>query len=84
MKMLGPNFEALRYRRVNLAVTAIERGARLMRISGREMHDRLQAQGLIRNRLFARYEDLHTQSADWVAEDAVETLKNWEAASHAR
>ena len=80
MKPKSQNFTSLRYRRVNLAVAAIERGARLMRISGREMHDRLQAQGLIRNRLFARYEDLHTQSAEWVAEDAVETLKNWETA----
>ena len=80
MKLQSQNFATLRYRRVNLAVTAIERGARLLRISGREMHDRLQAQGLIRNRLFARYDDLHTQSADWVAEDIVETLKNWEAA----
>lgn len=43
------------------------------------MHDRLQKQGLIHNRLFKRYEELHTQSLQWVAEDISETLLNWEA-----
>ena len=38
-------------------------------------------QGLIHNRLFKRYEELHTQSLDWVAEDICETLLNWEAES---
>lgn len=67
-----------RYRRIHLAVSAIENGARLMRIPGVEMYRRLKAQGLIHNRLFARYDVLHTQGMDWVAHDTVETLKNWE------
>ena len=50
-----------------------------MNISGQEMHDRLLAQGLIHNRLIARYDDLHTQSLDWVADDIAEALQNWEA-----
>ena len=69
------------YRRVHFAVMAIENGARKLGISGKEMHDRLLKQGLIHNRLFKRYDDLHTQSLDWVADDICETLLNWEAES---
>ena len=67
------------YRRIHFAVMAIESGARKLRISGKEMHDRLSKQGLIKNRLIKRYEELHTQSLDWVADDIAETLLNWEA-----
>lgn len=51
-----------------------------MGIGGREMHDRLQAQDLIRNYLLAGYEPLHTQSYEYVADSTVETLRNWENA----
>lgn len=67
------------YRRIHFAVMAIESGARKLDISSKEMHDRLRKQGLIRNRLFKRYDTLHTQSLDWVADDISETLLNWEA-----
>lgn len=67
------------YRRIHFAVMAIESGARKLGISNKEMHDRLRKQGLIRNRLFKRYDTLHTQSLDWVADDTSETLLNWEA-----
>lgn len=67
------------YRQIHFAVMAIESGARKMGVSGREMHDRLSKQGLIKNRLIKRYDELHTQSLDWVAEDISETLLNWEA-----
>ena len=67
------------YRRIHFAVMAIESGARKLGISGKEMHDRLSKQGLIKNRLIKRYEELHTQSLDWVADDISETLLNWEA-----
>lgn len=66
------------YRHIHFAVMAIESGARKLGISGKEMHDRLQKQGLIHRRLIKRYEDLHTQSLDWVADDICETLLNWE------
>jgi len=68
------------FRKIRLAVAAIDGGARKMGISGREMYERLNRQGLVHNRLLARYEQLHTQSEGWVVEDTVETLKNWEAA----
>ena len=67
------------YRRIHFAVMAIESGARKLGISGKEMHDRLSKQDLIKNRLIKRYEELHTQSLDWVADDICETLLNWEA-----
>ncbi len=67
------------YRQVHFAVMAIESGAKNLGITGKDMHDRLQKQGLIRNRLFKRYEELHTQSLQWVADDISETLLNWEA-----
>lgn len=69
------------YRLIHFAVMAIESGAKLLQISGQEMEQRLQAQGLIRKRLIDQYEMLHTQSLDYVAEDITETLKNWEAES---
>ena len=67
------------YNRIHFAVMAIESSARKLHISGQRMHDRLKAQNLIHDRLLARYEDLHTQSLEWVADDTVATLKNWEA-----
>ena len=73
------NTDSDTYRRIHFAVMAIESGARKLGISGKEMHDRLSKQGLIRNRLIKRYEQLHTQSIDWVADDISETLINWEA-----
>ena len=66
-------------RRIHFAVMAIESAACKLGITSREMHDRLKAQNLIHNRLIGRYELLHTQSREWVAEDIVETLRNWEA-----
>ncbi len=66
-------------RRIHFAVMAIESGARKLGVTSREMHDRLKKQNLIHTRLIGRYDLLHTQSREWVADDIVETLKNWEA-----
>ena len=77
-KKKADNYNDL-YRRIHFAVMAIESGARKLGISGKEMHDRLSKQELIQNRLIKRYEELHTQSLDWVADDISETLLNWEA-----
>ncbi len=67
------------FRKIHFAVMAIENGARKLNISGKEMHDRLKKQDLIHNRLIKRYDELHTQSLDWVTDDICETLLNWEA-----
>ena len=67
------------YKHIHFAVMAIESGARKLGITGNEMHDRLQKQGLVHRRLIKKYEELHTQSLDWVADDICETLLNREA-----
>lgn len=66
------------YRKVHFAVMAIEASAKRQKVSGQEMHRRLKEQGLIHGRLFRHYELLHTQSLDWVVDDTLETLHNWE------
>lgn len=66
------------YRKVHFAVMAIEASAKKEKISGKEMHDRLMLQDLIRKRLFRYYDQLHTQSLEWVVDDTIETLNNWE------
>lgn len=69
------------YRQVHFAVMAIEASAKKEKISGKEMHDRLKLQDLIHKRLFRYYDQLHTQSLEWVVDDTLETLHNWELES---
>ncbi|SHK80338.1 DUF3791 domain-containing protein [Xylanibacter ruminicola] len=66
------------FRKIHFAVMAIEASARKANLSGKDMHDRLKRQGLIHKRLLRHYEQLHTQSLDWVVDDTIETLHNWE------
>jgi len=72
------NYQTNTYKKIHFAVMAIEASAQKANLSGREMHDRLKRQGLIHNRLLRHYEQLHTQSLDWVVDDTIETLQNWE------
>ena len=65
--------------RIEFAVIAIETAAKKMGISTAELTDRLQRQGLIEGRLIRFYETLHTQSANYVADDIIETLHNYES-----
>lgn len=67
------------YRHIHFAIMAIESAAKKMGIPGKAMFDRLQKQGLVHELIFKHYEELHTQSLDWVADDICETLLNWEA-----
>jgi hypothetical protein len=60
---------------------AIEESANRQDVTGHEMYLRLKAQDLIHQRLFRHYELLHTQSLDWVVDDTIETLQNWEKES---
>ena len=66
------------YKKVHFAVMAIEASAKRQNVSGDEIYRRLKAQDLINQRLFRHYEVLHTQSLNWVVEDTLETLHNWE------
>lgn len=67
-----------KYRRIHFAVMAIEGSAKKLNISGEEMFKRLNKQDIIHSRLIKHYELLHTQSLDWVVDDTIETLNNWE------
>lgn len=67
--------------RIHFAVLAIEAGAREMGISPVEMRRRLKKQGLIERLILRHYDTFHTMSLQHVAEDVVEALRNWEAAS---
>lgn len=69
------------YRNIHLAILAIEGGAHEMKTSGRDMYDRLNAQGLISDYLIRYYDLLHTQSREWLIESTIEALHNWEEAS---
>ena len=66
------------YKKVHFSVMAIEASAKRQNVSGDEIYRRLKAQDLINQRLFHHYEVLYTQSLNWVVEDTLETLHNWE------
>lgn len=66
------------YDRIHFATMALESGAKRLGITPQAMYRRLKRQDLIHRRLLRHYDLLHTQSLDYVAEDIVETLQNWE------
>ena len=81
IQQLSDTYRSDTYRKVHFAVMAIEASAAKARTSGKEIHDRLRQQRLIHGRLFKYYDQLHTQSLEWVVDDTLETLHNWEAES---
>lgn len=66
------------FNKVHFAVMAIEAIAKQQNVSGDVIYRRLKTQDLIRQRLFRHYDVLHTQSLNWVVDDTLETLHNWE------
>lgn len=60
-------------------VFTVEAAARKLGISSSELVERLERQNLIEDRLIRFYDTLHTQSVDYVADDIIETLLNYEA-----
>ena len=66
------------YDRILFATMAVESGAKRLGITPQAMYRRLKRQDLIHQRLMRHYDLLHTQSLDYVAEDIVEMLQNWE------
>lgn len=63
---------------MQFCIIAIETAAKKMEITPTELVRRLERQGLIDGRLIKYYDTLHTQSAEYVAEDIIETLYNYE------
>ena len=59
--------------------TCIETTARFLNVSYKEIFTRMKKVGMIENYIFKNYETLHTQSREYIAENMVECLKNWEA-----
>ena len=76
--MTGMNNRTKRFRRIHFAVMAIEGSAKRLNVPGDVMFNRLKEQDIIHSRLLKHYELLHTQSLDWVVDDTIETLENWE------
>lgn len=63
---------------MQFCVIAIETAARKMGTTPHQLTQRLEANNLIEDRLMKFYETLHTQSANYVADDIIETLYNYE------
>lgn len=76
--MIEQNIHNNEAEKVHFAVMAIGAAADLMGITPSEMHNRLDKVGLVKNLLFDLYDVEHTQSLEYVAEDVVEALNNWE------
>lgn len=72
------NNRTKRYRKIHFAVMAIEGSAKMLNVPGEVMFNRLKEQDIIHSRLLKHYELLHTQSLDWIVDDTIETLENWE------
>lgn len=68
------------YNNIHLAIMAIESAASRIGVSGSEIYQRLKAQGLVHNFLLTYYEELHSQSLEWLTDTTIETLNNWENA----
>lgn len=62
---------------MQFCIIAIETAAKKMEITPTELVRRLERQGLIDGRLIKYYDTLHTQSAEYVADDIIETLYNY-------
>lgn len=63
---------------MQFCIIAIETAAKKIEITPTELVRRLERQGLIDGRLIKYYDTLHTQSAEYVADDIIETLYNYE------
>ena len=66
-------------RKIRLAVIAIETAAKKLGISPSDFCARLTQYDLIEKRLFKYYDTLHTQNQSYVADDIIETLRNYES-----
>ncbi len=69
------------YDKIHLAIMAIDTASRKINVPKTELFDRLNKQNLVHNRLIGMYDVLHTQSLDFVADDIIETLYNYETES---
>lgn len=73
------NSQDLDYRKMHLAVAAIENAAIKLGTDSSELFVRLQKYDIVKNGLLEFYDELHTQSLDWVTDFVIESLRNREA-----
>lgn len=78
MKQIDPFVRTEEQDKIHFVVMAIERASHKLSIPAQELQARLKKQNLIHKRLLKHYDLLHTQSLDWVADDIIEALTNWE------
>ncbi len=60
------------------ASSCVEAAARAENCPVSDMYRRMQAVGLIENYIWKHYDSLHSQSREYVTEDVLDTLHNWE------
>ena len=65
-------------KQIEFSVFCIENVAKQLGKTGSEVFQILNSSGLLHSYIIPSYEALHTQSLDWVVEDTIETLNNWE------
>ena len=63
---------------MHFCIIVIETAARKLGVAPSELVKRLERHRLIEDRLMRFYDTLHTQSADYAADDLIETLNNRE------
>lgn len=66
------------FRRIHLAVAAIESASRKMKSDGATTYRRLNKYGLVDSYLIGCYDQLHSQSNAYLCDSTIEALKNWE------
>lgn len=58
--------------------TCIETTARFLKVSYKEVYQRMEKVDMIDNYIIPNYEPLHSESREILAERLVECLNNWE------
>lgn len=63
---------------LSFAASCIEGVARKLGKSYKEIYERMNKIGMLENYILPYYDVLHTQSREYVTEDMIECLTNWE------
>jgi len=62
------------------AASCIEAAARRLNIDTQQMYRRMKAVNMIDDFILKHYKTLHTMSREYVTDDIIECLNNWEQA----
>lgn len=75
MKLIPKTEEELK---TIFAASCVEAAANAIGCTAKEMYDRMKRVDLIRRYIWECYDTLHTQSREYVTEDVLQALVNWE------